>query len=202
MPVYVWPLQGIHINKFKVLKLRKALYGTKQAARCWWLHLTDILRGIGFSPNDEDPSTYRLYCNDGQAILWIHIDDSAITASLQELLDENSMKIGCGLKIKWDKGISGLVGLTIKPSPNGYFITQPELINKLINLNPSNIMAHSPFPPDTSLTSNPSPSMDIPYLQQRGILLYLSQGSRPDIVRCGYETLIKYQVLFLSSKFV
>ncbi|MBW0473384.1 hypothetical protein O181_013099 [Austropuccinia psidii MF-1] len=181
MPVYIWPPQGMTINKFKVLKLKKALYGTKQAARCWWIHLTGILRNIGFSPNGEDPSTYTLNCDQGQALLWIHVDDGASTASSQDLLDSISMKINSHLKIKWDKEVSGLVGLNIEPSPGGYYISQAELIDKIINLNPSNITAHSPIPPNTSLTSGPSQGMDIPYLWRIGILLYLSQGLRPDI---------------------
>ncbi|MBW0528770.1 hypothetical protein O181_068485 [Austropuccinia psidii MF-1] len=181
MPVYIWPPQGITINKFKILKLKKALYGTKQAARCWWLHLTGILRNIGFSPNGEDLSTYTLNCDQGQALLWIHVDDGAITESSQDLLDNISMKIDSHLKIKWDKEVSGLVGLNIEPSSDGYYISQTELIDKLINLNPSNITARLPIPPNTSLISGPSHGMDIPYLRRIGILLYLSQGSRPDI---------------------
>ncbi|MBW0464738.1 hypothetical protein O181_004453 [Austropuccinia psidii MF-1] len=57
-PVFIWNPQGMTNEKFKVLKLKKELYGTKQAARCWWLHLKYILQNIGFRPNDEDPSTY------------------------------------------------------------------------------------------------------------------------------------------------
>ncbi|MBW0538332.1 hypothetical protein O181_078047 [Austropuccinia psidii MF-1] len=161
MPVYVWPPQGMAIDKFKVLKLKKALYGTKQAARCWWLHLTGILRNIGFSPNDEDPSTYTLNCDRGQALLWIHVDDGAITASSQDLMDSISMKLSSHLKIKWDKEVSGLVGLNIEPYSGGYYISQAELINKIINLRPSNITARSPIPPNTSLTSGSRP--DITY---------------------------------------
>ncbi|MBW0536352.1 hypothetical protein O181_076067, partial [Austropuccinia psidii MF-1] len=89
-PVYVWPLLGINVPKFKVLKLKKALYGTKQAARCWWMHLKNILQTIGFKSNGEDPSTYTLNCGNEQAILWVHIDDGALTASSPGLLDEIS----------------------------------------------------------------------------------------------------------------
>ncbi|MBW0570797.1 hypothetical protein O181_110512, partial [Austropuccinia psidii MF-1] len=53
-PVYVWPPSGMNMPKFHVLKLKKALYGTKQASRCWWLHLKTILHQIGFKSNGED----------------------------------------------------------------------------------------------------------------------------------------------------
>ncbi|MBW0527998.1 hypothetical protein O181_067713 [Austropuccinia psidii MF-1] len=35
-PVYVWPPQGMKLPAHSVLKLNKALYRTKQAARSWW----------------------------------------------------------------------------------------------------------------------------------------------------------------------
>ncbi|MBW0476759.1 hypothetical protein O181_016474 [Austropuccinia psidii MF-1] len=96
-------------------------------------------------------------------------------------MDSISVKTNSHFKIKWDKEVSGLVGLKIEPSPGRYYILKAELIDKIINLNPSNITALLPIPPNTSLTSGPSQGMDIPYLGGIGILLYLSQGSRPDI---------------------
>ncbi|MBW0495205.1 hypothetical protein O181_034920 [Austropuccinia psidii MF-1] len=88
--VYLWPPMGMEVPKFSVLKLNKALYGMKQASRCWWLHLKGILRRIGFRNNKEDPSTYTLNEGNDQAILWIHVDDGALTASSLTLLDRIS----------------------------------------------------------------------------------------------------------------
>ncbi|MBW0527799.1 hypothetical protein O181_067514 [Austropuccinia psidii MF-1] len=34
-PVFVWPLRGLEVPMHHILKLNKALYGTKQAAWCW-----------------------------------------------------------------------------------------------------------------------------------------------------------------------
>ncbi|MBW0524484.1 hypothetical protein O181_064199 [Austropuccinia psidii MF-1] len=101
--------------------------------------------------------TYTLNCNQGQALLWEHVDDVEITASSQDLLDSISVKINSHLKIKWDKEVAGLVGLNIEPSPGGYYISQAELIDKIINLNTSNITARLPIPPNTSLTSGSRP---------------------------------------------
>ncbi|MBW0506038.1 hypothetical protein O181_045753 [Austropuccinia psidii MF-1] len=67
--VYVWNPQGMNNKKFSVLKLKKALYGTKQAAQCWWLHLKNVLHEVGFQPNDEDLSTYIFRRDHDKAIL-------------------------------------------------------------------------------------------------------------------------------------
>ncbi|MBW0544541.1 hypothetical protein O181_084256 [Austropuccinia psidii MF-1] len=181
-PVYIWPPMGFDVPKFKVLKLNKALYGTKQASRCWWMHLKTILRTIGFESNGEDPSTYHLNQGGEQAILWVHIDDGALTASSPSLLNRILDKLNSCLKIKWDAKINGLVGISITENDSGFKFSQPDLINKLTNLSPSNIIAKTPLPMNCKLVSNPSMNtMDKPYLKRIGILLYIAQASRPDI---------------------
>ncbi|MBW0511889.1 hypothetical protein O181_051604, partial [Austropuccinia psidii MF-1] len=136
-PVYVWPPKGMDILKHTILKLRKALYGTKQAARCWWLHLKEILGWIGFTPNGEDQSTYCFETDQ--------------------------------------------VGISIEQTTRGYEFSQKDLILKLLALNGSNITAKSPLPANCNLESNRTDKMDKDYLRRIGMLLYLAQGSRPDI---------------------
>ncbi|MBW0588071.1 hypothetical protein O181_127786 [Austropuccinia psidii MF-1] len=168
-------------EKFKVLKLKKALYGTKQAARCWWLHLKDILKNIGFRPNDDDPSTYIFQRGNEQAILWVHVDNGAVTASSDSLMVEIMGKLNKKLKIKWIDDIGNLVGITIEKRKEGFKFYQPDLIDKLTHLTPSNITAKSPLPIDCKLHSNDAKSMDKLYLKRIGMLLYIAQAYRPDI---------------------
>ncbi|MBW0468093.1 hypothetical protein O181_007808 [Austropuccinia psidii MF-1] len=180
-PVYIWPPKGITVPKHSVLKLKKALYGTKQAARCWWLHLKDILQRIGFQMNGEDPSTYYYDSTKGRAILWIHVDDGALTGSSAEVLNYISDELDRHLQIKWDSAITGLVGISIEKTLKGFKFSQTELIDKLTTLTPSNIKSSSPLPPNCKLESVASAALDKEYLKHIGILLYVAQGSRPDI---------------------
>ncbi|MBW0563877.1 hypothetical protein O181_103592 [Austropuccinia psidii MF-1] len=161
-------------EKFKVLKLKKALYGTKKGARCWWLHLKDILQYIGFRPNVFQRETER-------ALLWVHVDDGASTASSNGLMMEIMEKLNKKLKIKRDNEIGNLVGIAIEKRKKGFQLYQPELIDKLTHLMPSNITAKSPLPIDCKLQSNHSKEMDKPYLKRIGMLLYIAQASRQDI---------------------
>ncbi|MBW0535338.1 hypothetical protein O181_075053 [Austropuccinia psidii MF-1] len=159
-PVYIWPPKGVVLPKNCVLKLKKALYGTKQAARCWWLHLRDRW---------------------GKAILWIHVDDGALTGSSVEVLDYISDELNKHFQIKWDTTVTGLVGLLIEQTLGGFKFSQTELIDKLINLTPSRITASLPLPPHCKLESAASTMLDKDYLKRIGILLYIAQGFRPDI---------------------
>jgi hypothetical protein len=58
--VWVLPPPGYPTTPGKVWKLQKALYGTKQAGRCWWLHLKLALEALGFESNPQDMSTYTV----------------------------------------------------------------------------------------------------------------------------------------------
>ncbi|MBW0529365.1 hypothetical protein O181_069080 [Austropuccinia psidii MF-1] len=40
----------------KVMKLKKALYGTKQAAHCWWQYSRGVMGSLGFHGNEIEPS--------------------------------------------------------------------------------------------------------------------------------------------------
>ncbi|MBW0538379.1 hypothetical protein O181_078094 [Austropuccinia psidii MF-1] len=130
-PVYVRPPKGMVISKHTILKMRKALYGTKQAAR------------------------YQ-----GKAILWIHVDDGVLTASTNKILSEISDKLDKALKVKWDTSISGLVSILITQTTNGYAFSQKDLILKLLGLNKSNITAKSPLPTNCDLKSNKANELD------------------------------------------
>ncbi|MBW0499298.1 hypothetical protein O181_039013 [Austropuccinia psidii MF-1] len=143
--------------KYTVLTLKKALYGTKQAAWCWWLNLKGILQQIGFKSSGEDQSTYFYSSSKGQAMLWIHVDDGALAE------------------------ISGLVGLSIKQNDTGFNINQTALVDKLTNLLASRITANSPLPQSCNLLLSPSKEMDKEYLKRIGMLLYIAEGTRPDI---------------------
>ncbi|MBW0505047.1 hypothetical protein O181_044762 [Austropuccinia psidii MF-1] len=170
------------VPKYSVLKLNKALYGMKQASRCWWLHLQVILQCIGFKNNEEDLNTYTLNQGNDQAILWIHVDDRVLTASSTKLMGRIMERLNSFLKIKWDTNLNGLVGISIKETEEGFKLYQPDLIDKLTNLTPHKIVAKTPLPLNCQLESNYlAGNMDKPFLKGIGILLYIAQACRPDI---------------------
>ncbi|MBW0520132.1 hypothetical protein O181_059847 [Austropuccinia psidii MF-1] len=96
-------------------------------------------------------------------------------------MDAISQKMNEALKMKWDEAICGLVGIFITPSGNGYEFHQKELISKLTTLKPGKVTAKAPLQNGCDLKSNKSNEMDKEYLRHIGMLLYIAQGSRPDI---------------------
>jgi hypothetical protein len=59
----------------KVLKLRKALYGTKQAANAWQQFLSKILTELGGKRNLKDECVYIFREGEAFLIIGTHVDD-------------------------------------------------------------------------------------------------------------------------------
>ncbi|WVZ89349.1 hypothetical protein U9M48_035769 [Paspalum notatum var. saurae] len=79
--VYVHQPQGFEIpgKEGKVLRLRKALYGLRQAPRAWNAKLDSTLKGMGFEQSPHEAAIYRRG-NGGNALLvGVYVDDLVIT---------------------------------------------------------------------------------------------------------------------------
>ncbi|MBW0548404.1 hypothetical protein O181_088119 [Austropuccinia psidii MF-1] len=76
---------------------------------------------------------------------------------------------------------------------DGFKFDQTELIDKVTSLSPSNVTASTPLPFHCVLVSNTSKEIDKEYLKRAGMLLYIAQGTKPNI---------SYEVNFLARYFM
>jgi len=94
--IYMHLPQGAHSSLPNVVcKLRKSLYGLKQASRQWYAKLSEILFQRGFKHSEND---YSLFCRKSQdsfLFLAVYVDDILLTgndetkiASLKSFLDD------------------------------------------------------------------------------------------------------------------
>lgn len=65
----------------KVCRLRKSLYGLRQAPRCWFAKLSEALKKFGFTQCLSDYSLFTLEATDHRISVLIYIDDLIITGS-------------------------------------------------------------------------------------------------------------------------
>ena len=77
--IWVEPPKGFDTAKDRfgtlVLKLKKALYGTKQASRLWQQTLAAFLIKLGFIRSSSDPCIFLLEKDKGILIIGIYVDD-------------------------------------------------------------------------------------------------------------------------------
>jgi hypothetical protein len=71
-----------------IVKLRKTLYGTIQAAKAWYDKLAADLEGLGYTRNPCDMCCFNRIEPDGkQSTIIAHVDDLMITASEEAVVD-------------------------------------------------------------------------------------------------------------------
>jgi hypothetical protein len=99
--IWINPPKGMEVPAGQALKLKKALYGTRQAARCWWIHLRDTLARLDYIPSQYNNSLYILQHPDQHDVIWLHVDDGVVTASDASLLKRLETDLKDLLKIKW-----------------------------------------------------------------------------------------------------
>ncbi|MBW0551955.1 hypothetical protein O181_091670, partial [Austropuccinia psidii MF-1] len=179
--IYVRPPPGIDFEHGKVLKLRKALYGLKQAGRCWWLHLKEVLKKMGFKTNEEDQSTYILKWGTEKSMLWIHMDYGILAAETDSTMEFLQGQLARHLNLRWDKELSSTVGIEVKQHKNRFYLSQSALIGKLMTTLENEFTTYQPLP-DVKLESSKAVKANRLYLSAIGMLLYLAQATRPDII--------------------
>jgi hypothetical protein len=79
--VYVHQPPGFAIPGIegKVLRLRKALYGLRQAPRAWNAKLDSTLKGMGFWQSPHEAAIYRRGNGGNTLLVGVYVDDLVIT---------------------------------------------------------------------------------------------------------------------------
>jgi Reverse transcriptase (RNA-dependent DNA polymerase) len=176
-----------------VIKLRKSLYGLKQAGRKWYDTLSGSLAAIGFQKSMADPAVFFIHVGSDIVILFIHVDDTTMTGSSMDLIKRYEQQIGEMFDITHLGPVSWLLGLAITRdrSKRALSISQEAYINSVIrrfNLEDSKPLS-TPIDSNTRLLKDDCPTSaedkqemkDVPYRELIGALNWLAVGSQPDI---------------------
>ena len=88
--VYVQQPPGFVVkgSSDKVLKLKKALYGLRQAPRAWNAKLDSELLRLGFVKNPLEHAVYRRSNQDGFLLVGVYVDDLIITGSSKASIEQ------------------------------------------------------------------------------------------------------------------
>jgi hypothetical protein len=151
-PIYkeVWVRlpEGLKVGTRKACLLNKVLYGTKQAAHCWWKHLSATLVGLGYTSSYYSLSVYTLTSNKDKSIIWVHIDEGIETGSSDAALRRLEKELKGSLEIKWNKGLTSIVGVNIHRTTQGFEIHQPKRIQKILSKQWEGTTRHSTLLPE------------------------------------------------------
>ncbi|CAI7787808.1 unnamed protein product [Closterium sp. NIES-54] len=85
--------EGFDDGSGRVLRLKKALYGMKQAPRQWYLKLRGVLEEIGFTPSTADHSLFMLGEGEQRSFMVAYVDDILIFSPSSDLVKEVMLKL-------------------------------------------------------------------------------------------------------------
>lgn len=166
----------------QVCHLKKSIYGLKQASRLWNMKLSNVLKEMGIQQSKTDPCIY--YNTEKGIFIAVWVDDVILFTSQQTDVNELKGKLKLKLNMKDLGKASQCVGLNITRSQNMIMLDQEKYIKEILSrFNMSDCKTvKTPVEVGLKFSENTEEEIfDCPYQQAIGSLLYVAQGTRPDI---------------------
>ncbi|XP_020209382.1 uncharacterized protein LOC109794341 [Cajanus cajan] len=182
--IYMTLPQGLFSPSTNVCKLKRSLYGLRQAPRAWFEKFRSTLLGFSFVQSQYDSSLFIHHTTTGIVLLLIYVDDMVITGSDHTSIQHLKEQLKASFHMKDLGPLRYFLGLEVSMDSTGLFLHQHKYVEDLISL----AGLHSTTPVDTPLEINVKYHRDegdllsdaLLYRQLVGSLNYLTI-TRPDI---------------------
>lgn len=182
--IYLRPPLGVE-NNGKVFRLRKSLYGLKQAAKVWNDTIHGALVKCGCVQSRHDKCLYSIKRDDSETYLIIHVDDLLIATNNSALMDGIVNQLKTDFELKDLGEASHYLGIDIERRENGTFtLSQEKYIEKILEESGLADGKGSKYPLDPGyykINDEKFLPNNEKYRKLIGMLLYLSTNTRPDI---------------------
>uniref|UniRef100_A0A5S6QKH9 Reverse transcriptase Ty1/copia-type domain-containing protein n=1 Tax=Trichuris muris TaxID=70415 RepID=A0A5S6QKH9_TRIMR len=184
-----WLLQLRKLN-YPVCKLKKAIYGLKQAGRQWYKKLDEKLRELGMKPLESDSCVYSVPGTGGLLkLVAIYVDDTCVLSNDIEWIKGVKTELANTFKVRNLGPISYGLGIQFKQNEKKGTISMCQrsyVLNLLKRFGMQNCKpATTPLAPNLKLTKPLTVSKEemlrFPYQTLIGSLMYLAVATRPDI---------------------
>lgn len=130
--LYMLPPSGYHTNTDLVCKLRRSLYGLKQASRQWNKEITHHLEGIGFLQSTHDHCLFTRIFDIGFVALLVYVDDVLITSNSLSLITMVKTSLHNVFTIKDLGHARYFLGLEIHQNPQVIHVNQRKYIIDIV----------------------------------------------------------------------
>jgi hypothetical protein len=202
--VYMRQPAGFEVGnpQSRVWRLHKTLYGLKQAGREWHITLTTFIQEVGFRRCNHEWGIYSAQVNGHSIDIAIYVDDVLVCSSSLDIIQYIKDTFGQEYDITDEGTLKWYLGIHITHTNNGFYLSQTQYIDNILeHLNmsdtqpfstPGQSMKHL-CTPDEQHSEHSEHSehsvhsvhsvheVDFPYRETVGALLYLANGTRPDI---------------------
>ncbi|PLW27616.1 hypothetical protein PCANC_26367 [Puccinia coronata f. sp. avenae] len=163
--VYVKPPTKLRPDlKGKFLRLKKALYGTKQAGQCWWLHFKTILKSLHFSASEVESSLYVYKRDEIYIYIWMHVNNGLVVCNSTAAIDDLRAQLTAHLEVKWSTTVDKIVGLNVRHDTASIYLEQHLLATQVANTYHHRTVHQNTPLPDLPLVTSTSPPLSKPPL--------------------------------------
>lgn len=167
-----------------VCKLRKALYGWKQAPRAWYGKIAEFLTHSGYSVTAADSSLFVKVIEGKLVVVLVYVDDLIITGDCDEEILQTKQNLSVRFHMKELGQLKHFLGLEVVRTREGIFLHQKkyskDLLQKFGMLDYKQISV--PMEPNAKLCAHEGRTLEdaTMYRQLVGSLIYLTL-TRPEI---------------------
>lgn len=175
----------------KCLRLRKGIYGLKQAGRIWNQKFVSVLKGIGFVQLTSDSQVLQLRQGKSVFIISLHVDDACMATNDDQLHQKVLKMLEKEFLVKDMGNITYYLGIRVEQQDGSCTLTQDAYIDKLLATFKMELAneADTPGVPGQILSKQDCPETPEakaemegkPYRQLVGSLMYGYCCTRPDI---------------------
>jgi Reverse transcriptase (RNA-dependent DNA polymerase) len=186
VPIYMRLPPDPRTGESKIVRLKKSLYGLKQAGALWRELLDTHLQALGCKPTNADPCVYRYDVGDQYALLGIHVDDILFATTSNGIVDDLIAKLSerLGADIDESTHTGTHLGIAVDFKSDGSIsLSQPGYIAKMVDaLGLQDAQpAHLPYRVVPVTDPDTTPCDQTLYRQAVGLLLFAAVHTRPDI---------------------
>lgn len=188
--IYMRQLEGYEVygpnGEEMVCRLKKSIYGLKQASRNWNQTIDKWMKDYGFKASEADPCLYVKHEEQEVIVVIIWVDDLIIAGSCKRIIQDFKAAISKGFSMKDLGALKWILGVEIKRdrSRRRIEMTQTVYINQMLErfgmaeCKPVGAPAEGVL---SRITAEDGGRPDKLYMSIVGSLLYASIITRPDI---------------------
>lgn len=167
----------------KVCRLKKSIYGLKQASRNWNRKLDVFIKSIGFIRSEYDYCLYYCSINGARIYLLIYVDDIIVISESIGELESVKSRLSNKFDMQDFGELSTFLGIKVERTELGMSFSQQKYIQEILakfGMTDSNPKS-APMVTKVEQCTGEVIVDTIPYRQLIGCLMFLALGTRPDI---------------------
>lgn len=116
----------------QVCRLKKSLYGLKQASRQWNKELTKFLVSLGFIQSKQDYFLFTRSHHDEFLVVLVYVDDMLVTGTSLSQIQDVKKALNVAFTIKDLGDLNCFLGVEVTRTPTGTFMSQKKYIKDIL----------------------------------------------------------------------